>query len=246
MKKRLKQAVILLMVVILVGTICPVTALAAPEVPGKVKMTEIFAYPSSVRLKWENAKNATSYRIYYRPSTTKKWKTLKTVNSKTTSYTHKKSRKNTLKAGKKYYYTVRAYNEYSKQWGKYDTKGKYIYIPVVPKTIKRSTVKVSSKKKVTIKWKKKKNATYYRVYYRPSNGKQWKAIKTVNNKTTRYTHRSSRKYPLKAGKKYYYTVQAFYDSPNKGEWKKGQKWEGTKIGEGEIEKGGNTWEYFTW
>lgn len=161
MKKRLKQAVILLMVVILVGTICPVTALAAPErVPAKVSGIKVPASKGSVKVRWKKAKNATSYRICYRPFNSKKWKALKTVSSKTTSYTHKNSRKYPLKAGKRYYYTVKAYNKYSGKWGKYDTRG--------------ASIKLSS------------------------------------------------------------------------EWKKGQSWEYVITDRGEIDKGGNTWESFTW
>ena len=163
MKKRLKQAVILLMVVILVGTICPVTALAAPErVPAKVSGIKVSASKSSedsVKIRWKKAKNATSYRICYRPFNSKKWKTLKTVNGKTTGYIHKNSKKNPLKVGRRYYYTVKAYNKYSGKWGKYDTRG--------------ASIKLSS------------------------------------------------------------------------EWKKGQSWDITITGRGEIGDGG-TWESFTW
>ena len=271
MKKRLKQAVILLMVVILVGTICPMTALAAPErVPAKVSGIKASASKGSVKVRWKKAKNATSYRICYRPFNSKKWKALKTVSSKTTSYTHKNSRKYPLKAGKRYYYTVKAYNKSSRKWGRYDTKGKSVTIPKAEKKVSKkvpgkvSGIKVSPSKSsedsVKIRWKKAKNATSYRICYRPFNSKKWKTLKTVNGKTTGYIHKNSKKNPLKVGRRYYYTVKAYnkysgkwgkYDTRGasiklSSEWKKGQSWEYVITDRGEIDKGGNTWESGTW
>ena len=98
--------------------------MAIPSVPGTVKISSVKAYGTNkVNIRWNKAKNATSYRIYYRSSTTKKWTAVKTVSSKTTRYTYVNSK---LKAGKKYYYTVKAYNQNSKKWGEYDVTGKSV------------------------------------------------------------------------------------------------------------------------
>lgn len=213
LKRRGKALSLVLLVVLLTVTMLPTTAFAASKkVPSKVSVTKVSASTSSVKVSWKKAKDATSYRIYYRPSTTRKWTALTTVSSKTTSYTHKNSQKYPLKAGKKYYYTVRAYNKYSHKWGQYNTTGKAVTIPSVPGTVKISSVKAYGTNKVNIRWNKTSNATSYRIYYRPSTTRKWTAVKTVNSKTTSYTHVSSK---LKAGKKYYYTVRAYNQNSKK-------------------------------
>ena len=75
-----------------------------------------------------------------------------------------------------------------------------------PGYVSSITAKVSGSNKVTVTWKKAKNATSYRVYYKQAGGK-WKTL--ANVKGTKYTHTSSRKYPLTEGKKYVYTVKAY-------------------------------------
>lgn len=55
-------------------------------------------------VKWNKVTGASGYRIYYKTSKNGSWKTLKTVNNKTTSYTKTGLRKN-----KVYYFTVKAY-----------------------------------------------------------------------------------------------------------------------------------------
>ena len=77
----------------------------------------------------KKAKYATNYRIYWKQAGTKKWRTLATVKSNRTSYTHKSNSKARLVAGKKYVYTVRAYNKYGKKWSSYNTRRKTVTIP---------------------------------------------------------------------------------------------------------------------
>ena len=107
----------------------PVQA-ASKKKPAKVTMTSVKASGTNqVVIKWKKAKYATNYRIYWKQSGAKKWKTLATVKSNRTSYTHKSSRKAKLVGGKKYVYTVRAYNRYGRKWGAYNSKGKTVKIP---------------------------------------------------------------------------------------------------------------------
>ena len=75
-----------------------------------------------------------------------------------------------------------------------------------PSRVTVTGVKLSDNNKVTVTWKKAKNVTSYRVYYKQAGGK-WKALANVGG--TKYTHTSSKKYPLTAGKKYQYTVRAY-------------------------------------
>ena len=101
-----------------------------PAVPGKTNVASVKAIATNkVTITWNKTTNATSYRIYYKKSGAKKWSTLANVGSNTTSYTHTSNKKASLSAGKKYVYTVRAYNKKSKKWGNYNTKGITVTIP---------------------------------------------------------------------------------------------------------------------
>ena len=83
-----------------------------------------------------------------------------------------------------------------------------------PCTVKLNKISSKSYNKITISWKKAKNATKYYVYYRKSGTKKWKKIASVKSSATSYTHTASYKYPLTVGQKYDYTVKA-YNSKSK-------------------------------
>ena len=71
-------------------------------------------------VKWSKVTGASGYKIYYKTSKNGKWIGLKTVNSKTTSYTKTK-----LAKGKTYWFTVKAYKNYNSKTynGSFTTKG---------------------------------------------------------------------------------------------------------------------------
>ena len=214
MKHKAKSLLITLLTALMIMTMLPTTAFAASKkVPSKVSVTKVTASTNSVTVSWKKASNATSYRIYYKQSGTKKWTTVANVSSSKTSYTHKTSKKLPLVGGKKYVYTVRAYNKSSKKWGSYDTKGKTVTIPAVPSTVKMGTVKGTAYNKVSISWSKASNATSYRIYYKKSGASKWTAVADVTG--TSYTHTSSKKAPLTAGGKYVYTVRAYNKTSKK-------------------------------
>lgn len=186
-----------------------VPAQAASRIPGKVTLSSVTTSGSNkVIVKWKKASNATQYRIYWKESGTKAWKTLANVSASKTSYTHTSSKKATLKGGKKYSYTVRAYNKYGRKWSSYDTKGKTVTIPAVPSIVK-TRVKANNYKQVTVTWTKSINATNYLVYYRSSDTAKWTRIANVSSKTLKYVHKSSDRYPVEAGKTYYYMVRGY-------------------------------------
>ena len=186
-----------------------VPAQAASRTPGKVTLSSVTASGSNkVTIKWKKASNATQYRIYWKESGTKAWKTLTNVSASKTSYTHTSNRKATLKGGKKYTYTVRAYNKYGKKWSSYDKKGKTVTIPAMPSTVKASA-KPNNYSQTTVTWSKASNATNYLVYYRSADTTKWTRIANVSAKTLKYVHKSSRKYPVKAGRTYYYMVRGY-------------------------------------
>ena len=132
MLRKIKSHLAVLLMLALAFTLlipAPVQA-ASKKKPAKVTVTSVKTSGyDKVTIKWKKSKYATNYRIYWKQSGAKKWKTLATVKSNKTTYTHKSNNKARLVAGKKYVYTVRAYNKYGKKWGSYNTKGKTVIIP---------------------------------------------------------------------------------------------------------------------
>ena len=130
LKQRICIALSLVMVLLLVLALPVSAASKSKKKPSTVTVTSVksTAY-NSATVRWKKAKYATSYRIYYKQAGAKKWIKLKDMKAKTIGYTHKSSKKYPLKAGKRYVYTVRAYNKYGKKWGSYNTKGKTVMIP---------------------------------------------------------------------------------------------------------------------
>ena len=78
-----------------------------------------------------------------------------------------------------------------------------------PGTVKLSSIKATDYNKINIKWKKVSGATNYIVYYKKAGSGKWVKVKTVDSTKSRYTHTSSKKYPIVVGQKYTYTVKAY-------------------------------------
>ena len=189
---------------------------ASKKKPAKVTVTSVKASGTNkVVVKWKKAKYATNYRIYWKQSGTKKWRTLATVKSNRTSYTHKSNSKAKLIGGKKYVYTVRAYNRYGRKWGAYNSKGKTVTIPAVPGKVNITQTNATSSRNVTITWDKTSNATSYRVFYKKSGAKKWITVANVSASKNSYTHSNNKKTPLAAGSKYVYTVRAYNKASRK-------------------------------
>ena len=210
-KTRLRNgliAVLLAITLIAPAVFQSTTPAASKRTPARPAITKVTATKNSATVTWKKSKYATSYRIYYKQAGAKKWTALATVNSKNLKYTHKSSRKYLLKGGKKYAYTVRAYNKYGRKWSSYGTKGKNITIPAVPSTVKASA-KPNGYNQTTVTWSKASNATNYLVYYRSADTIKWTRIANVSAKTLKYVHKSSDRYPVEAGRTYYYMVRGY-------------------------------------
>ena len=180
---------------------------ASGQQPGYVSsITAKVSDNNKVTVTWKKAKNATSYRVYYKQADGK-WKTL--ANVKGTKYTHTSSRKYPLTEGKKYAYTVKAYNRYGRKWGSYDRNGKTVTIPAIPGKVNVTKVKANSYQEVQVNWSKAKNATSYHVYYKEAGARNWRKIDSISGHYTSFKHRSSKSFPLEPGKKYVYTVKAY-------------------------------------
>ena len=210
-KTRLRNgliAVLLAITLIAPAVFQSTTPAASKRTPARPAITKVTATKNSATVTWKKSKYATSYRIYYKQAGAKKWTTLATISSKKLKYTHKSSKKYPLKGGKKYTYTVRAYNKYGRKWSSYDKKGKTVTIPTVPSIVK-TRVKANNYKQTTVTWTKSINATNYLVYYRSADTTKWTRIANVSSKTLKYVHKSSRKYPVEAGRTYYYMVRGY-------------------------------------
>ena len=218
MLRKIKSYLAVLLMLALAFTLlipAPVQA-ASKKKPAKVTVTSVkTSGTNKVVIKWRKAKYATNYRIYWKQAGTKKWRTLATVKSNRTSYTHKSSRKAKLVGGKKYVYTVRAYNRYGRKWGAYNSKGKTVTIPAVPGKVNITQTNATSNRKVTITWDKTSNATSYRVFYKKSGAKKWITVANVSASKNSYTHSNNKKTPLAAGSKYVYTVRAYNKASRK-------------------------------
>lgn len=213
-KKRYGSIIRIFMTVFVVMLmLVPTSALdvsAASKTPEKVTLTTVKVTKGTrVQVKWKAVKNATKYAVYYKPEKGK-WKKIAMVGGSKTGYTHKSSKKYPLKAGKKYCYTVRAYN--GKTAGSYDKKGREVTLPKLGK-VKMTLGFAYSKNSVFIQWDKVKNAAGYKIYYKTGSG-TWKQIADVDGSYGYYLHVSSTKFPLKKGKNYTYTVRAYNELGN--------------------------------
>lgn len=132
------------------------------------------------------------YRIYRKTADTS-WSKLADVT--TASYTDK-----TAVAGVYYIYTVK-FIGYDGTESRYDKNGLSITRLVIPKVTKIQNTEKGAK--LTIE--KVEGASYYRVYYKTSDG--WKGID--NTDTTTFVHESA-----KSGESYTYTVKAFDEFDN--------------------------------
>ena len=207
MKKTRKYLLCLLTLALMLFLPAAAAQAASGQQPGYVSsITAKVSGSNKVTVTWKKAKNATSYRVYYKQAGGK-WKTLANVNG--TKYTHTSSRKYPLTEGKKYAYTVKAYNRYNRKWGSYDKKGRTVTIPAIPGKVNVTKVKANSYQEVQVNWSKAKNATSYHVYYKEAGARNWRKIDSVSGRYTSFRHRSSKSFPLKPGKKYVYTVKAY-------------------------------------
>lgn len=200
-------AIIAVLAILIPAVLQQPTLAVSRKAPSMVTVTGAkLSGNNKVTITWKKAKNATSYRVYYKQAGGK-WKTL--ANVKGTKYTHTSSRKYPLAEGKKYVYTVRAYNRYGRKWGSYDRNGKTVTIPAIPGKVNVTKVKANSYQEVQVNWNKTKNATSYHVYYKEAGARSWRKIDSVSGRYTSFKHRSSKSFPLKPGKKYVYTVKAY-------------------------------------
>ena len=103
------------------------------KVPGTVSTCRVYARSyDEVAVIWEKVENATSYAVFYKESGAVNWVKVTTIRNNATNFIHKSFSIYSLEPGKTYVYTVRAYNDGSKKWGDYNTKGWSVTMPEKP------------------------------------------------------------------------------------------------------------------
>lgn len=145
---------------------------------------------TSAKLSWKAQSGVTGYEVYRSTSKSKGYKKAATV--KSASYTDKK-----LKAGKTYYYKVRAVSS--------EKKGSFSSVKSVKTVPAVSITKVTSGKKgtVTVTWKKASGDGYI-IYTSAKKNGTYKKAKVVNKaKATKVSLKA------KSGKKCYVKVAAY-------------------------------------
>lgn len=150
---------------------------------------------SSAYISWNKVKGANKYKLQYKASDAKKWKSVTTTK---TSKTIKK-----LKAGKKYTFKVTAIKD-----GK-----KYTSIKTYVNTLKKveASVKAKTKSTVKISWKKNTKADGYIIYKKINKKDEWQKVKTIKSPYTKeYTVKK-----LKSGTKYYFKVVSYSNENGK-------------------------------
>lgn len=161
------------------------TKLSAP------KLVSASNTKSGVTVKWKKVSGAAGYYVY-RKTPGGSWKNIKKITSgSTVKYTDK-----TMSAGKKYIYTVKAYNKSTKS--SYDKTGLTIRRLRTPELVSAASVS----KGIKVKWKKVKSSVTYEVFRKNAGGKYAK-IAEVKSENLSYTDKTAKK-----GTAYYYTVKA--------------------------------------
>ena len=144
----------------------------APRITVKVSYKNVSA--NSVTISWVKKSGAKGYRI--QQLVKGKWKTIKTLDSKTTSYTLTK-----LSSGKDYYFRVN-YTLTSKGTKKYKLYGDNLAVSTNPAKIKSLTATKIKNSTALIKWSASSKADGY-ILEMYKNGK-WEQIGKYDSKTT--------------------------------------------------------------
>lgn len=158
----------------------------------KPKLVSASNSKSGVVIKWEKVSGAKGYYIYRKtPGGT--WKSIKKISSGSiVKYTDK-----TMKAGKKYVYTVRAFSGSKKS--SYDKTGLTIRRLRTPELVSAK----STSSGIKVSWKKVKSTVSYEILRKEKGGNYSKIAEVKGGNTLSYSDKTAEK-----GVTYYYTVRA--------------------------------------
>ncbi len=174
----------------------------------KTKITSVVSKDAkTLTVKWNKVSGASGYEVYRSTSKNGSYKKVTTIKKgSTTSYNDKD-----LKAGKTYYYKVRAYKSVDGKKG-YSSYSSIVSGKTAPKTSVNYVIS-SGSSALKINWKEIDGAWGYRIKRSTSKNGSYETIDVVSGKSkTSYTDKK-----LKAGKTYYYKIEVV----NKVNGKKG-------------------------
>ena len=154
----------------------------------EVNITKTVSSASGMVISWDKVDGASYYQVYKKLTDADSW-TLISDKVKKTSFVD-----SDVVSGKKYIYTVRAFNEYAD--GEDNTIGSDTMYLSTPELVSV----VSSEKGVTVKWKAVQGAETYNIYCKTRFGK-WQLV--GNSATLSFVDRTAKK-----GREYFYTVTA--------------------------------------
>ena len=163
--------------------------------PTNVKASSAGA--TAIKISWNKVSKVSGYAIFRSNTKNGKYKEIKTVNAKKTSYSNKN-----LTKGKTYYFKVKAYMlvNGSKIYSDSSDAAKYKAALSKPSGIAARKVNSSS---IKISWKKVAGAMKYEIYSSTSKKGSYKKIDTVSSKKSSYISKN-----LEKGKTYYYKIKA--------------------------------------
>lgn len=161
---------------------------AASKTPAQVKSVQLSKKTTtSLKVKWEKAKNAKKYEVAYRVSGKGSYKSVKT----SSRYRTIKS----LKEGTTYQVKVRAINGTKK--GKWSSVKKYTTTPKAPSQVKSVEMLTGTTTTIKIKWSKPSYARKYQVAYKKSSASKYTYVKTSNQYYTIKKLKANTKYTVK-------------------------------------------------
>ncbi len=173
-----KKNLLLMLLAVMALLLIPVSVQAAAK-PGTVKLSSVKVVDyNKINIKWKKTSGATNYIVYYKKAGSGKWIKVKTVDNTKSSYTHTSSSKYPIVVGKKYQYTVKAYNKKTKKSGSYNTKGLTVtaslkMVTGIEAKIEGTTVKLT--------WNKVSGADKYAIYSKIKADDKWSKIITVKD-----------------------------------------------------------------
>ena len=174
-----KKNLLLMLLAVMALLLIPVSVQAAAAKPGTVKLSSVKVVDyNKINVKWKKTSGATNYIVYYKKAGSGKWVKVKTLDSKKSSYTHTSSSKYPIVVGKKYQYTVKAYNKKTRKSGRYNTKGLTVtaslkMVTGIEAKIEGTTVKLT--------WNKVSGADKYAIYSKIKADDKWSKIITVKD-----------------------------------------------------------------
>ena len=182
-KKYFYQILSIFAALLLAFSIAQIPVQAAAK-PGTVKLSSVKVVDyNKINIKWKKTSGTTNYIIYYKEAGSKKWIKIKTLDNTKSSYTHTSSNKYPIVVGKKYTYTIKAYNKNTKKSGRYSKTG--LTTRTVPATVYGLGAGLTGDNTVNVSWNPAGGTTHY-VIYRKANDSAPSKIATISSKYTRY------------------------------------------------------------